>query len=136
MRSAILAALALFIATPAAAQSAVDCSAPANHADMMACAGQTAAEAEGLLAEGYGAALAIAGEADQAAGAGQDGLATALTAAQADWATYRDAECRVAYLRTGGGQASDLEALGCRAILARARLAALQDTVDALLLIR
>lgn len=104
------------------------CSSP-NTADLNACAGADWQRADAAMNAQYRATLAKMKEADahpQPDATTGPTYAAALLASQRAWLAFRDAECVSEGYRYRGGTMEQLEVLGCKATLTRARTKQLQ----------
>ena len=105
---------------PVAAPGASPCDTPRTQADLNACAGNAAKQADAKLNDVY-ATLA-----KRVSPAGRQ----ALRAAQRAWITYRDAQCGFDTLGTQGGSIHAMMVASCLRDLTDAQAALLQKQIN------
>jgi uncharacterized protein YecT (DUF1311 family) len=125
-----LAALLLFLATPATAQD-VDCANAMSQSDMNACAYQDWEIQDADLNAAYVAAMDLLQLWDANLPEDEKGGVKALRDAQRAWITFRDKACEAEGYAMKGGSAEPLLVYGCMARLTEARAGQLWDMVAA-----
>jgi uncharacterized protein YecT (DUF1311 family) len=125
-----LAALLLFLATPATAQD-VDCANAMSQSDMNACAYQDWEIQDADLNAAYVAAMDLLQLWDANLPEDEKGGVKALREAQRAWITFRDKACEAEGYAMKGGSAEPLLVYGCMARLTEARAGQLWDMVAA-----
>ncbi|MCY1125839.1 lysozyme inhibitor LprI family protein [Frigidibacter sp. RF13] len=120
------------IAAPALAEDAppAECRSPVTHPDMMECNRALLVRAEERMKAALQALRDEAAEGDPAKRAVSVPSDEAILADQAAWEAEVEADCQASAAELGGGQASDLEYLGCLGLKTGEREAELLDLTE------
>jgi uncharacterized protein YecT (DUF1311 family) len=114
---------------PVAADPTLECSAAASSQVATAdCLAEVEANVDGTIETALEFAMNSAKELDDVTG--RDAMVPALTAAQAAWVAYRDAECEAVGASFGGGSGSGIAIRACRIDIGRERVARLMQSLD------
>lgn len=116
---------ALTLGSPALAEA--DCDAELDSAGVMECLGADLEAADAEVDKQFQSLLVVAASWDDNMGAQSAGIKQRLLEAQRTWVVYRDAECALRSAAMEGGSGQALLDVGCRAKLARERVAHLSE---------
>lgn len=126
-----LAGVLTLAASPAMAQSKLDCSKAFTTVDLNACAEQELERADARLNAVYKKALAKIAAENGAPPYDGKSWEKALRASQRAWIAFRDADCKeLVAVAAGGGTATTGEVLGCLTEKTDARAKELADRFD------
>lgn len=114
-------------AVPATADPTLECTAASSQVETAECLAAVEATVDGTIAAALGFAMDSAKELDGVTG--REVMVPALTAAQAAWSAYRDAECEAAGASFGGGSGTGIAIRACRIDLGRERVARLMQSI-------
>ncbi|WP_284165570.1 lysozyme inhibitor LprI family protein [Frigidibacter sp. SD6-1] len=120
------------LAAPALAEDAPppECQSPVTHSDMMECNRALLVRAEERMKAALQALRQAAAESDPAKGSVPVPSDEAILADQAAWDAQLEADCQASAAELGGGQASDIEYLGCLGLRMGEREALLLESAE------
>jgi uncharacterized protein YecT (DUF1311 family) len=123
---AVIVLLAL-AAGPTSADPTLECD-RSSQVEIGDCLAEVEATVDRTIETALGFAMDSAKELDDVTG--REIMVPALTAAQAAWSAYRDAECEAVGASFGGGSGTGIAIRACRIDLGRERVARLMQSID------